>query len=243
MQTFKILRCGFVAINVYDLFRDYKEILNIALRATSLQLGRKDGDVLAVPLGRLELPVDVIISGPPCPPWSSSGVRKGHVDPRADVFAQVLRWVIHFIKSGGLLIALLENVVGTMQKLSDCDMFMKRVVSCLRSEVPEFEWGIERRDTYEFQLPQHRERVYLRGMRRKFCPCGKIPAPLDPFGPARLVDFLDVLPNISRQDLATNIRKNLGMFELRIKAAVASGKIAKVFVAICSYSLIVPGTR
>ena len=30
--------------------------------------------------------VDVLIAGPPCPPWSVGGQRKGEKDPRAEVF-------------------------------------------------------------------------------------------------------------------------------------------------------------
>ena len=37
---------------------------------------------------------DGLISGPPCPPVSTIGVRLGEADARAEVFYVVLRWVV-----------------------------------------------------------------------------------------------------------------------------------------------------
>eukprot|EP00959_Pyramimonas_sp_CCMP1952_P149906 3136742-Pyramimonas_sp.AAC.2 len=38
------------------------------------------------------------VSGPPCPPWSTVGLKKGRDDPRSDIYFQVLTMAIKLIK-------------------------------------------------------------------------------------------------------------------------------------------------
>jgi len=40
-----------------------------------------------------EIPIDVLVGGPPCQPWSVRGKQRGPCDPRADQWQQILRMV------------------------------------------------------------------------------------------------------------------------------------------------------
>ena len=77
-----------------------------------LNLGKKAGNLLAMPLQRLVAPIDLIVAGPPCPPWSAQGNRSAMNDKRAGVFLRVLQWVVCCIKCCGHIACLLEEVVG-----------------------------------------------------------------------------------------------------------------------------------
>ncbi len=66
------------ACNVYDLVPQYEAYLRHVLGdEVTLHLGEKDGNLLSVPLHALELPIDILLAGPPCPPlgwpWKPQG--------------------------------------------------------------------------------------------------------------------------------------------------------------------------
>ena len=107
------------SINVYDLDQGYsKAILQGLLDAgmemmdIQLNLGKKIGDVTKKSVLALQKPVDLLIAGPPCPPWAGQGNKQGLRDIRAKVFLKILEWLIFFIKGCGLLCVILENVLG-----------------------------------------------------------------------------------------------------------------------------------
>ena len=45
---------------------------------------------MRVPLEKLQTPVDLLIAGPPCPPWAGQGNKRSIADPRAKVFMNVV---------------------------------------------------------------------------------------------------------------------------------------------------------
>ena len=61
----------------------------MGMEVIRLNLGKKAGDILNVPLEALEKPIDFLVSGPPCPPWAGQGKRQGCKDPRSHVFMTV----------------------------------------------------------------------------------------------------------------------------------------------------------
>ena len=70
--------------NVFDLEDAYwcalhKHLTTMGMQKVVLNLGKTAGDLLKVDLDRLELPLDCLISGPPCPPWSACGAWGGQV--------------------------------------------------------------------------------------------------------------------------------------------------------------------
>jgi hypothetical protein len=80
-------------INVYDLDEAYLPALVTHLRQAGMEnilvnLGKVAGDILKVPLGMLQVPVDFLVAGPPCPPWAAQGNKKGMKDVRAKARAR-----------------------------------------------------------------------------------------------------------------------------------------------------------
>ena len=51
-------------------------------------IGPRNGDVTTLDFTQWQ-DIDVLVAGPPCPPWSSIGMRHGVDDERAGVFAAV----------------------------------------------------------------------------------------------------------------------------------------------------------
>ena len=139
------MKVKFVACNVYDLDERYKGYLEDHLkgRHDGLFLGKTKGDLTKVNLGELKMPIDILCSGPPCPPWAGNGCKKGAEDARADVFVSVVKWTVHAIKYGGLIAVVLENVKGVLQSIGGEPSFINQMVETLKTEVPEFNWGIE----------------------------------------------------------------------------------------------------
>ena len=55
---------------------------------------------------------DVLVVGPPCPPWSAQGTAMSFSDPRAEVFKQVMRCAVHMVNHKGLQAACIGHVEG-----------------------------------------------------------------------------------------------------------------------------------
>ena len=75
------------AVNVYDLETNYSETLNLQLQTAGqevirLNLGKHVGDLLKKGLLELDMPVDFLVAGPPCPPWAGQGCKKGRGNNR-----------------------------------------------------------------------------------------------------------------------------------------------------------------
>ena len=154
--------------NVFDLEDAYwsalhKHLTTMGMQKVVLNLGKTAGDLLKVELDRLELPVDCLISGPPCPPWAACGNKKGQKDKRAQVFVRVLEWVYVLIKKGGLLIVVLENVEGTLNAIDGLVPAMTKFVKVLRERLPEFMWSVDTLKLEQYKVPHSRIRVFLRG--------------------------------------------------------------------------------
>ena len=83
----------------YDVNPDlWKVLRNFTHDISKLSVGPRAGSVLRVPLADLDLETDGLVSGPPCPPFSSMGKRLIDMDPRASVFATVACWILHLSK-------------------------------------------------------------------------------------------------------------------------------------------------
>ena len=97
---------------MFDLEKGYKDHLQELMPGAELKLGKQEGDITLVPLDNLERPVHAVISGPPCPPWSSAGKQDGQLDDRNDVLVYVLRLIVAVAAVGELQFGIIENVVG-----------------------------------------------------------------------------------------------------------------------------------
>ena len=214
--------------NVFDLEDAYwsalhKHLTSMGMQKVVLNLGKTAGDLLKVELDRLELPVDCLISGPPCPPWAACGNKKGQKDKRAQVFVRVLEWVYVLIKNGGLLIVVLENVEGTLNAIDGLVPAMTKFVKVLRERLPEFMWSVDTLKLEQYKVPHSRIRVFLRGVRKLMC--DSVPAPLKPFGTSSLRSFLGPYPHTPRTRFTQPQRENLEEHEQRIRNMVSDGKL------------------
>ena len=157
----KKLKVPFKASMVFDLDARYHDYLSEHLpEGTTLHLGKVDGDVCKLEPGMVERPVDMLISGPPCPPWAGQGLKGGRQDPRAQVFIAVVSLVILLVKSGELVFTCLENVKGILEASSSGSAsFMHSLLEVLRKEVDEFAWEYKVLKAQAYGLAQQRTRV------------------------------------------------------------------------------------
>ena len=182
----------------------------------ALHVGKVAGDLLRVPLEHIaSIPVDILCSGPPCPPWATQGKRGSLRDPRARVFVRLLEWAIVMIKCCGLLICVLENVIGITQWQGNDPPVIGAFLEALEQACPEFHWGYEVLHARLYKLPQRRTRVFIKGVRRCLMNC--VPKALPAFGSGCLADILGDFPNMERSSLCTNQQVNLEAFENKIR--------------------------
>ena len=142
-----------------------------------IKLG-ESGDITQIKLEDLTVPVDVLMAGPPFPPWASNGKKCPGEDVRTRVFLAVLLWTIYLTRHGGLLWALLENVQGVFHKMAGCaESFMDIAIRFLEENAPEMAWRVDLLNAADYKLPQSRRRVFLQGVRisvlaqPSFCLC------------------------------------------------------------------------
>ena len=147
--------------------------------AASMNLGSQ-GDVCRIDYRLLgdEKPGG-LVAGPPCQPWAPSGKSLGEADCRSTVHDEVLNLICYYAHAGSLLFFLVEN----SSRLAKTH-FLEEALDRLRVTIPWFhvDWIVhDLGDVW----PQHRERLWLRGLRKDCLPCGRMPPPLsDPWAEA-----------------------------------------------------------
>ena len=142
----RVLQVPHVANNVRDLEARYAGYLDAHLEMDEQRKPRLGacGELLKQDLQDLERPVDLLVAGPPCPPWAGQGKKEGTADRRAWVYVQVLRFVVALVKCNDLFGVLLENVKGILAAVTpEIGSFMDRVLAVLEAEVPEMHWRIQ----------------------------------------------------------------------------------------------------
>lgn len=152
--------------NSCDILSNLSEAL-IALEGSleGIKLG-KSGDITQIKLEDLAVPVDVLMAGPPCPPWASNGKKCPGEDDRTKVFLAVILWTIYLTRHGGLLWTLLENVPGVLHKMAGCaESFMDIAMRFLEEQAPEMAWRVDLLNAADYKLPHSRRRVFLQGVR------------------------------------------------------------------------------
>ena len=229
--------CPTQVFNAYDLEPSYfhalqKHFRDMGMEVIDLHLGEKLGNLVNVALNILRKPIDFVISGPPCPPWSGQGKRKGCNDDRAKVFMAVVCWIVFLISCGGLLGCVLENVVGMTHETTDGREPPSTVIlRALRNLCPEFHWRLDKLDLTKYMLPQTRARIFFRGMRKTLAAC--VPPPLKEFGSRTLREALGRSPNMIRSALTPDQQMNVRYFENEIKAKFAEGKFGSGDLVVC----------
>ena len=129
----------------------------------ALHLG-DEGDVMSV--ARDDVPsADALVSGAPCPPWSSMGPMKGWADIRARVFLHILEWIRSLCRRG-LKFFILENVAGLRNRSRGKQHSpLDRILRMLHRMLPKG-WALKVFDADSSCVAQSRRRIYILGCRR-----------------------------------------------------------------------------
>ena len=197
-----------------------------------LHIGPRFGNVCHVDIQDLDRRTDGIVSGPPCPPFSSIGKRLGDLDARASVFVAVCLWILHLAANGCLKFFIIENVEGIVKKRKkDMHSFADWFVSEITKELPRG-WAVDVQhgNSITCCLPQSRPRVFFVGtaasMRASAFQRRILNAPLPFFPSVDIIGFLDHEP--SEQDYLNlsmrqqvNVLEQVEGFEKDIAAAAA----------------------
>jgi len=157
----------------------------------AVRTGRQSGRVVAqldvADVADSRVPVDILIGGPPCQPFSSAGRRRGQYDPREGF--QLLMPVLDAAKPRRMVV---ENVAAFLEPRYKA--YRDQIMSQLRKR---FRYvGAWRLDAKSFGVPQDRKRVFIWGAERKLSP------PKPTHGPGTRRPYASVgqaLPHLERE--------------------------------------------
>lgn len=147
-------RAGFERIWANDFDKDAQAIFR-------LNLGEIDGrDIREVPVDDI-LDCDILTAGFPCQPFSNAGNRKGVHDSRGMLYQECLR----IIESKKPKAMVFENVKGLM---SSKYVDGRKLIDVIASDLDEIGYTVtyEVVDSANYEVPQHRQRLILVGVRK-----------------------------------------------------------------------------
>ena len=153
--------------------------------------------------------VDIIVGGVPCQSWSIAGKMKGFDDPRGKLWNDTLR----IVKNSKPKAFIFENVKGL------ADPRNTKSLDFLVSEFEKLGYTVKTEvlNSYDFGVPQNRERIYIIGIRKQLLTLSnQFKFPLPTSAGHRLHDLID---NLEKVDL--KIRKK----KLPISTIHKNGKI------------------
>ena len=177
--------------------------------ASNIRLGQR-GDILKTELS--EFPdANILVAGPPCPPFSSCGIRRRFADERARPFERCIDVLVELNTRSSrspsqpeqdgqprdtLMFFALENVPGMTFQQQDAQTDLQSICTHLkRSLGPEWIVRPIELNAVHYGLPQNRPRIYILGRKiSKFytqLPC----APRQFIRQVRAADFLDLADN------------------------------------------------
>ena len=174
MELFGGLTTGYIALAALGCWPELKLYCDINSHllhwisqvhnvSSAVHCGPISGDILLKDIATLVRAM-IILAGPPCPPWSSKGVRAGWRDSRSVPFWRTLRIIVDQARSGSLFLFVLENVAGFASMQPDGTVPLHEVLQLLREELPS-DWTVDHcmYNTKHFGLAQNRPRVYVVG--------------------------------------------------------------------------------
>lgn len=172
----------------------YRENFINYLNQDELELG----DITKIE--NLPLDVDIVVGGVPCQPWSVAGKLKGFEDPRGKLWFDVIK-LIHKSQPKAFIF---ENVRGLASPINR-DSF-----EYLLSELEKINYCVKWKiiNSYDFGLPQNRERVFIVGIRNNLENCQEYQFP-EPFNfKLKLSDVIDEIktcPAIQKVKISPDI--------------------------------------
>jgi DNA (cytosine-5)-methyltransferase 1 len=156
----------------------------------------------------LPFSVDLIVGGVPCQSWSVAGKMKGFDDPRGRLWNDTLR----LVRNSKPKAFIFENVKGL------ADPRNKKSLDFLTSEFEQLGYIVKKKvlNSYDFGVPQNRERIYIVGIKEDLSLRTQFEFPLPASGGHKLEDLID---GLEPADLTISKKK------LPISAIHANGKI------------------
>ncbi|WP_414623910.1 DNA cytosine methyltransferase [Calothrix sp. CCY 0018] len=140
-------------------------------------------------INKLPFDIDVIVGGVPCQPWSIAGKLKGLDDPRGKLWLDVVR-VVELNKPKAFIF---ENVKGLMEPRN------KGSLNYIISNLTTLGYVVKSQvlNSYDFGLPQDRDRIFIVGIRNDLDNCWgfSFPKPLD-----KKIKLHDVIDGIEKSD-------------------------------------------
>ena len=226
------LGVDFHAVYVHDI-RDHlrKPLTQLhgAVHASQFKLDDIEGDILNVDERQWER-VDGVVTGPPCPPWSTIGRRAQRADPREGVFRKVTDILVDQAYKGCFFF-IVEMVPGILHRpQGQSRSYHETWVQELHRRAPQ--WHIQwwTLNTCSFGIPQDRERVYTVGMNLRTVGVPATP-PLDKLCRAHirttlLAPFLHPrMPKVLESRLSPNMASNLKAYKQVIEPELKSGQL------------------
>lgn len=116
------------------------------------------GDITKTPLPNLKKPVDVLVAGFPCQPFSNAGSRLGLSDTRGTLFQDALRAVGHFAPK----VVVFENVRGILSFKTSKKPLVQ--VICDELSALGYKPSFKLVDASDYRVGQRRLRLLIVGM-------------------------------------------------------------------------------
>ncbi len=145
------------------------------------------------------LVVDMIIGGPPCQTFSAAGRRsagvKGTTDPRGTLFQEYVR-ILNKLRPKAFLF---ENVAGILG--AEKGEAWKAIIEAFKEVGYTIHWKLL--DAADFGVPQHRERVFIVGVRD----AGNFRFPKPTHGPDAKSEYYTARQATDNVELHENVKK------------------------------------
>lgn len=140
-------------------------------------------------LSQLPFAIDILVGGVPCQPWSIAGKLQGLDDPRGKLWIDVFR----VVKANLPKAFIFENVKGLTEPRNL--LSLQYIIDNLTSAGYVVKYKVL--NSYDFGLPQDRDRMFIVGIRNDIENCWgfTFPQPLH-----KQIKLYDVIPGIQRSN-------------------------------------------
>ncbi|MBE9201794.1 MULTISPECIES: DNA cytosine methyltransferase [unclassified Nodularia (in: cyanobacteria)] len=141
-------------------------------------------------LHQLPFEIDIIVGGVPCQPWSIAGKMQGLQDPRGQLWFDVFR-IVQLNKPKAFIF---ENVKGLTEPRNRASL--EYILNNLTSSDYVVKYQVL--NSYDFGLPQDRDRVFIVGIRNDIANCWgfTFPQALN-----QRLKLYDLIPGIQQSNL------------------------------------------
>ena len=166
-------------------------------------------------LNQLPFPIDVLVGGVPCQPWSIAGKLQGLDDPRGQLWMDVFR----VVRANQPKAFIFENVKGLTEPRNIESL--KYIIDNLTSSGYVVKYEIL--NSYDFGLPQDRDRTFIIGIRNDLDRCWgfTFPKPID-----RTSKLYDVIPGIQRSSFTKQKFSSTVLFDGKVPGS--RGRFQKI---------------